>query len=60
LTKLRLRIILIALVKGQKLTPQREAVYEVIREREDHPTASDIFEAARKRLPGISSATVYN
>jgi Fur family peroxide stress response transcriptional regulator len=32
----------------------------VIRERHDHPTASDIFEAARKRLPGISYATVYN
>ena len=29
-------------------------------ERDDHPTASDIFEAARQRLPGISYATVYN
>ena len=47
-------------MKGPKLTPQREAVYEVIRERHDHPTAGDIFEAARKRLPGISYATVYN
>lgn len=44
----------------QKLTPQREAVLQVILEREDHPTASDIFEAARKRLPTISYATVYN
>jgi len=43
-----------------KLTPQREAVFQVIREREDHPTASDIFAAARQRLPGISYATVYN
>ena len=43
-----------------KLTPQREAVLQVILEREDHPTASDIFEAARRRLPGISYATVYN
>jgi Fur family transcriptional regulator, peroxide stress response regulator len=47
-------------LKESKLTPQREAVYEVIRERHDHPTAADIFEAARKRLPGISYATVYN
>ncbi len=46
--------------KDSKLTPQREAVYQVIRESEGHPTASDIFEAARKRLPGISYATVYN
>jgi Fur family peroxide stress response transcriptional regulator len=45
---------------GQKLTPQREAVFQVILEREDHPTASEIFEAARRRLPTISYATVYN
>ena len=45
---------------GEKLTRQREAVLGVIREREDHPTANDIFEAARQRLPGISYATVYN
>jgi len=45
---------------GEKLTRQRAAVLQVIREREDHPTANDIFEAARRRLPGISYATVYN
>jgi Fur family peroxide stress response transcriptional regulator len=45
---------------GAKLTRQRAAVLRVIREREDHPTANDIFEAARRRLPGISYATVYN
>jgi Fur family transcriptional regulator, peroxide stress response regulator len=45
---------------GQNLTPQREAVLRAIQERDDHPTASDIFEAARKGLPGISYATVYN
>jgi len=43
-----------------KLTPQREAVLQVIREREDHPTANEIFEAARAILPAISYATVYN
>src|SRR5215510_14055473 len=43
-----------------KLTPQREAVFQVIQERDDHPTASDIFEAARRRLPSLSYATVYN
>ena len=45
---------------GDKLTRQRQAVLQVIREREDHPTANDIFAAARRRLPGISYATVYN
>jgi Fur family peroxide stress response transcriptional regulator len=44
----------------QKLTPQRDAVLQVILDREDHPTANDIFEAARQRLPTISYATVYN
>jgi Fe2+ or Zn2+ uptake regulation protein len=47
-------------VGGPNLTPQREAVFQVIKEREDHPTASEIFEAARRRLPTISYATVYN
>jgi Fur family peroxide stress response transcriptional regulator len=45
---------------AQKLTPQRETVLRVIREREDHPTASEIFDSARKHLPTISHATVYN
>ncbi len=45
---------------GPHLTPQREVVLRVIRERDDHPTASDVFEAARKGLPTISYATVYN
>jgi len=43
-----------------KLTPQREAVLQVIRARDDHPTANEIFEAARAILPAISYATVYN
>ena len=44
----------------EKLTPQREAVLQVIRARDDHPTANEIFQAARLRLPSISYATVYN
>jgi Fur family peroxide stress response transcriptional regulator len=44
----------------QKLTPQRDAVFQVILARDDHPTANEIFEAARQRLPTISYATVYN
>ena len=44
----------------RQLTPQRDAVLRAIRDRKDHPTAGDIFEAARKYLPTISYATVYN
>lgn len=46
--------------REQKLTRQRDAVLQVIRAREDHPTASEIFRAARLQLPTISYATVYN
>ena len=42
------------------LTPQRQAVLQAIRSREDHPTAGEVFAAARTRLPSISFATVYN
>ena len=45
---------------GEKLTRQRNAVLQVIRDRDDHPTANEIFQAARLRLPTISYATVYN
>jgi len=44
----------------EKLTRQRDAILQVIREREDHPTANEIFQAALQRLPSISYATVYN
>ena len=49
-----------ALKPEVNLTRQREAILTVIRGREDHPTANEIFEAARLSLPGISYATVYN
>jgi Fe2+ or Zn2+ uptake regulation protein len=42
------------------LTPQRRAVLQVVRESEEHLTASEIFEAARRLLPTLSYATVYN
>ena len=44
----------------EKLTRQRDAVLQVIRSSEDHPTANEIFQAAREHLPTISYATVYN
>ena len=44
----------------ETLTPQRETVLRVIRESENHLTASEIYEAARRLRPTISYATVYN
>ena len=42
------------------MTKQRAAVLEVIREGKRHLTAEEIFTEAKKKLPGISRATVYN
>jgi Fe2+ or Zn2+ uptake regulation protein len=42
------------------LTKQRQAVLRVIRESDEHLTANEVFEDARRLLPGISFATVYN
>ena len=42
------------------LTPQRSVVLRVIQESDNHLTANEIFEAARKLRPSISFATVYN
>ena len=43
-----------------KLTRQRQVVLRVVSETQEHPTASEVFEQARKLLPTISYATVYN
>lgn len=45
---------------GHRLTPQRREVYEVLLAERDHPTATEVFLRAKKRIPGISLATVYN
>ena len=45
---------------GRALTPQRRAVLDVVLESGEHLTANEIFEAAHRRLPTLSFATVYN
>ena len=45
---------------GLRLTPQRRHVYEVLMEKRDHPTATEVFLRTQKRMPSISLATVYN
>jgi Fur family peroxide stress response transcriptional regulator len=42
------------------LTKQREVVLQVIRDAEHHLTASEVFDEAKRLLPTISFATVYN
>ncbi len=42
------------------LTKQRQAVLQVIQDSTKHLTANEVFEDARRVLPSISFATVYN
>lgn len=45
---------------GHKMTPQRRAILEVLTENTPHPTAEQIHELVKERMPDISLATVYN
>jgi Fur family peroxide stress response transcriptional regulator len=46
--------------EGLRLTPQRRHVYEVLMQKRDHPTATEVFIRAQQGMPTISLATVYN
>lgn len=45
---------------GFRFTPQRQHVYSVLLEKRDHPTAEEVFIRAKRQMPEISMATVYN
>ena len=42
------------------MTKQKSAILSVVRSDKCHHTAEEIFEMAKKIIPGISRATVYN
>lgn len=46
--------------KGLRPTWPRIAVYRVLAEADDHPTAAEIERRVRDQLPEVSTATVYN
>lgn len=46
--------------RGVRWTVQRYAIMEYLYDHRIHPTAEEIYEGLRKRLPAISRATVYN
>ena len=41
------------------MTPQRRVILEELRKVTSHPTADEIYELVRRRLPHISLGTVY-
>jgi Fur family peroxide stress response transcriptional regulator len=45
---------------GFRFTPQRDHVYSVLLQKRDHPTAEEVFIRAKRGMPDISMATVYN
>ena len=47
-------------IEGLGLTKQRQTILRVIRESDKHLTANEVFDDARRLLPGISFANVYN
>ena len=46
--------------RGFRFTSQREHVYHVLMQERNHPTAEQVFMRAKKGMPEISMATVYN
>ncbi|MDY7000781.1 MAG: transcriptional repressor [Thermodesulfobacteriota bacterium] len=45
--------------QGLRLTTQRKVILEELRKVDTHPTADEVYEMVRKRLPRISLGTVY-
>lgn len=46
-------------MKSQRMTNQRRVILEELCQSGSHPTAADLYEHVRKRLPQISLGTVY-
>lgn len=46
-------------MKQRRYSKQRAQILDVVRMRDDHPSADDIFQAVRKESPHISRGTVY-
>ena len=42
------------------MTKQRQAVYDTLMAKLDHPTASEVYDRTKEHMPTISMATVYN
>lgn len=46
--------------EGRRITPQRRAIVQVLLEDGTHLTADQVLKRARRELPDLSAATVYN
>jgi Fur family transcriptional regulator, ferric uptake regulator len=46
-------------MNNYRMTFQRRLILEELRKTKKHPTASEVYQLARKRIPDISMGTVY-
>lgn len=45
--------------RGYRVTPQRIAIHQLLREQDRHLTAEQVHAAVTERLPGTSGPTIY-
>jgi Fur family peroxide stress response transcriptional regulator len=45
---------------GIKLTPQRMAILEFLKDNKNHPSAEEIYRVVKQKYPMMSFSTVYN
>ena len=45
--------------QGLKITPQRQAIFRVLYDNEEHPTAEAVYATVVNEMPSISLRTVY-
>jgi len=45
--------------RGLPLTVQRREILKALLQRNDHPTADQVYETVKERVPGLSRTTVY-
>ncbi len=45
--------------KNTRMTKQRKAILEVLKNTNSHPTADEIYEEVKKKIPNISLGTIY-
>ncbi len=50
---------LLAKKLGLKMTPQRLQIFDALMSMKGHPSAEDVFEAVRPKVPSMSLDTVY-
>ncbi len=43
----------------RRMTPQRKTILEVLQQGNAHPSADEIYDLVRKRLPNVSLGTIY-